>query len=238
MISELKNRLNTEYPYKTELHLHTRPASDCGKVEPEAMAERYAALGYDCAVLTNHFIYDGRKGAAEYTDRFLDDFYRMEAAGKPLGLKVLLGAEIRFTETVRDYLVYGVNKEMLLEIYELLPYGVEAFRKNYEMKNSLFIQAHPFRNFEEPVDKELLDGIEVFNLHPNQNSRIGNAAKWAAAEGVELILGGSDFHNPLHEGDGLVALRTQGLPQDSFDLATLIKSRNYLLSIGPCLVLP
>lgn len=235
---DTKNMLLDTYKFRTELHVHTSPASPCGKEEPEALAKRYSSLGYHAVALTNHFMYNPNLSAAEYTARYLEDYNRLITAAEPLGLKVILGAEIRFTENINDYLVYGVDKDLLPEIYDRLPFGVEAFRRGLKMPNSVFVQAHPFRVKMDQVDASLLDGVEVFNMHPNQNSRIGLAAKWAKREGVRIITAGSDFHNPEHGGDGLAALRTKCLPTDSYHLASLLKDGDYVLELGGSIILP
>lgn len=40
--------------YKTELHVHTCPASKCAHTEPEEMIEQYIENGYSTVVITNH----------------------------------------------------------------------------------------------------------------------------------------------------------------------------------------
>ena len=39
----------------------------------------------------------------------------------------VVGAETRFTENNNDYIVFGINKEMLSDIYDLLPEGIDNF---------------------------------------------------------------------------------------------------------------
>ena len=121
---------------------------------------------------------------------------------------------------------------MLLEIYDLLPYGIENFRKNYNMPDSVFIQAHPMREGMQNVDTELLDGMEVFNMHPNHNSKVGLASVYAAENNVLITIAGSDFHNPNKNYEGVSALRATYLPEDSFELAKLLKTGDYLLEVG------
>ena len=232
-IKELKEQLLSQYKYQIELHAHTSPASGCSQIMPKEMAETYKKLGYDAIAITNHFIYNYKGlNKEEYIDVFMRDFNETERYCRELGLKVYLGAEIRFTENNNDYLIFGITKEMLSDIYDLLPFGVENFRKNYSMPNSIFIQAHPFRDGIEVVDPCLLDGFEVFNMHPEHNSRIGIASVYADNKNINLITAGSDFHHPNQKHEGVSALRSSYLPKDSFELAKLIKSGDYLLEIG------
>lgn len=229
---KLKSQILSEYKYKIELHAHTFPASGCSEISPKVLVETYKKLDYDAVTVTNHFVWDKNACKEEYIDRFLNDFYETQKHGNDLGLKVYLGAEVRFTENGNDYLVFGVDKKMLEEIYDFLPYGVENLRKNCDMKSSVFIQAHPMRNGMEMIDTDLLDGIEVYNMHPNHNSRVGLAALYAKKENISIITAGSDFHHANQNHEGLAALRVSQLPNDSFELANLIKEQNYFLEIG------
>lgn len=236
-LKQLKNQLSDEYGYRIELHAHTSPASGCSDVTPREMAEIYHSLGYNGLVVTNHFQYKEERNKAEYIDAFFADFEETKRIAEPLGLRVYLGAEIRFTENHNDYLIYGVDRKMLEEIYDLLPFGIEYFRKNYSMPDSLFIQAHPMRDKMESVDPALLDGVEAYNLHPSHNSRVGRVAVWCRKNGLDIIIAGSDFHHTGRGDEGLCALRAKFMPADCFELAALIRSGDYLLELGGNLVL-
>ena len=231
-LNEIKQKLLNEYKYKIELHAHTSPVSGCSQILPKDMAETYKALGYDGVVITNHFNIRGDMTKEEYLDFYLKDYEETKVYGESLGLKVYLGTEIRFTENNNDYLIFGVNREILSEIYDLLPYGVENFRKTYKMEEGIFIQAHPFRDGMVRVDPELLDGMEVYNLHPNHNSRVALASKYAKEKGIDIIIAGSDYHHPGLNHEGLSALRSTYLPEDSFEIAKILKSKDYVLEIG------
>lgn len=239
-LTDLKNDLIRSYPFRIELHAHTSPASSCGRATPEEVVQAYKRIGFDAVTIDNHFVHQADEmGKKEYVDRFLDDFYRAEACGEKLGFKVYLAAEIRFTENVNDYLVFGVNRELLEEIYDLLPYGLKNFRKEFSMPQSLLVQAHPRRNGMEEVDPSLLDGVEIFNMHPNHNSRNGLTSAAVKADGFSIVTAGSDFHHPNQGHEGLSALRAKCLPEESFGLAALIKSGDYLLELaGERIILP
>ncbi len=232
-LKELKSELLTQYKYQIELHAHTFPVSECSQVSPKDMVETYKNLGYDAIAITNHLMYQhNRISKEEHIDNFVCDFEQAKKYGDELGLKVYLGAEIRFTENNNDYLIFGINKKMLLEIYDLLPLGIENFRKAYPMPDSVFLQAHPMRDGNETVDSSLLDGIEVFNMHPGHNSKVGLASIYADKNNLSIITAGSDFHHPNKNHEGVSALRSACLPEDSFDLARILKEGDYLLQIG------
>lgn len=232
-LKELKREILSQYKYQIELHAHTWPVSDCSRVSPKEMVQTYKELGYDAITITNHFMYQ-RNGRTkeEYLDAFLRDYEEAKKYGDKLGLKVYLGAEIRFTEWDNDYLIFGLDERMLSEIYDLLPYGVENFRKNYPMPDSVFVQAHPMRDGMKIYDVSLLDGMEVFNLHPNHNSKVGIASVYAHDNNIPIIIAGSDFHEPNKNHEGVAALRGSYLPEDTFELAKLLRSGDYLLEIG------
>ena len=238
----LKEQLIEEYPYRTEMHAHSFPASGCSEVSPEQLVKIYTELGYNSLVLTNHFIYNYRSlKNYEETDIELwyDDFKKTKACGNKYGLNVILGAEIRFTENENDYLIYGLNREMLKEIYEYLPFGVEHFRKKYKMPDSVFMQAHPFRDNCKPIRPELLDGIETLNMHQGHNSRIAIATEYAHEHNLHIVSAGTDFHHLGRKHEGAAALRSKEKVTDSFQLAKILKDGDYLLEIGgSAIVLP
>lgn len=235
---KLKNDLTEKYSYKIELHAHTRPVSACSEITTSELVHIYKNIGFDAVVLTNHFGFNEKFTKTEYIKRYMNDFYEAEQEGIKVGVKVYLGAELRFTENYNDYLLFGVNEKILEEIWEYLPFGAVNFRKEYKMPNSAFIQAHPMRDGNNPISSEYLDGVEVFNMLPKHNSRIGLAAHFAKKEKISLITVGSDFHNLNKNYEGLSALRTDRLPDDSFDLAKILKSGNYLAEIGNSLIMP
>jgi len=232
-LKQIKAEVAQQYAYRIELHAHTAPASGCSEISPQEMAQIYSDLHYDAMVLTNHFMYQGEKRTkAEYIDRYLHDFEQTKFYGDALGVKIYLGAEIRFTENTNDYLIYGVDRTLLEEVYDYLPHGVVHFRENYKMPNSVFIQAHPFRNNVTLADPAILDGIEVFNMHPGHNSRIGVASVYAKGYSNHIVTGGSDFHHLNHNHEGVAAMRAPYLPQDSWAVAKLMKKGDFLLEIG------
>lgn len=238
-IKRLKETLAAEYPYRIELHAHTTPASKCSEITPQQMVRSYKDIGFDALVLTNHFLRKEDISKEEYMDFYMADYEQTREAGERLGIKVYLGTEIRFTENSNEFLIFGVTRSMLEDIYDLLPYGVANFRQQYSMPDSVFIQAHPMRKNSQPVEPELLDGVEVLNTHPHHDSKIGPTALYAWENNMEIITGGSDFHHPNLKHEGLSAMRTRCLPEDSFGLAEILKEKDYILELGRgILVLP
>ena len=225
--------INTgDYKYRIELHAHTRPASGCSEISPEDLIRTYKKLNCDAVCITNHFtasLFPPGSANKETVTAHFDDYLRAKTEGDRLGVNVIFGMELRFAENSNDYLIYGTDEEEALKISYLLGEGVAQFRAAYRNEKSVFLQAHPFRSGMADVLPELLDGIEVFNMHPHHNSRIGIAARYAKQHGF-IAIAGTDYHHPTHEGLAITCAKT--LPRDSYELAALIKSRDYIFDIG------
>lgn len=225
-----------EYKYKTELHAHTTPASACSQITPEYLTEVYKKCGYTSVVLTNHFMYrEGEYDPGERIAAYLDDYEKARVFGRRNGINVILGAELRFSENINDYLIYGIEEKDLYTIDSLLSEGVDNFYRVFKNEKNILVQAHPFRDGMERANPKSLDGTEVFNLHPGHNSRIGFAAKYAREHG-HIITGGTDYHHFGHEGLG--GIFTKEPITDSCQLAAILKSGDYLINISGYKLIP
>ncbi len=226
-----------KYQYKTELHLHTSPASGCSEIPPDEAIKNYAELGYHSIVVCNHF-YPGMRfidNKKQCIEAYLEDYDLAVEEAKKHDMNVILGCEIRFSENVNDYLLFGIDRDFLNNAYDSLEMGIEKFSEEFRGDGRLLIQAHPFRNGMTPVPPECLDGIESFNLHPNHNSRVALASKYAKAHQlIETV--GTDYHHPGHEG--MTALLTETEMKTSHDIVEVLKSRNYLFEIGGSILIP
>lgn len=222
--------LNT-YPYRIELHAHTSPASPCGDLLPRDVIKTYKEQNVDAIVITNHFfssIMPQDKVAA--VDAYYQDYLDALEAGKELGVTVYLGAEIRFDkENTNDYLLFGVDKDILLSVFDFLDLTLKDFRKKLNLPNSVLVQAHPFRNNCIAVSPELVDGFEAFNTHPGHNNRNCFATELASDK---IKTCGSDFHHPNLNHEAMSLLRTKFIPKNSFELASLLRSGDYVFELG------
>lgn len=238
MRPELKKYLTEKYPYKIEMHAHSYPSSWCSEVSPEDLVRHYKERGYHAVVLTNHLhlkVVPDRQVAVQ---SHINDFQKAQQAGKDLGITVLLGAEIRFMENGNDYLLYGVNEEILYKAFDSLNGTLAEFRENVNLENTLLIQAHPFRASCQIADSGLIDGLEVINLHPHHNSNV-HLGMIHAKEHPELIrTAGSDYHHDKPGHCGTSAMRFPVLPKDSFELAELLRRRDYLIEVLDTIVVP
>ena len=85
------------------------------------------------------------------------------------------------------------------------------------------------------VAPQYLDGIETFNMHPNHNSRVALASKYAKKHNL-IPTTGTDFHHPGHEG--MAALLTQIEIKTSHDIVDVLRSGDYIFEIGGSILLP
>ncbi|MBO5049381.1 MAG: PHP domain-containing protein [Oscillospiraceae bacterium] len=227
----MKEQILKKYPYRIELHAHTAPASACSHLKPEELVQLYHEKGYDGVVITNHFDPDKLSlDKKEAVSLLLQDYIRAKEAAKKYAMTVYLGVELRFQENINDYLIYGVDEKLLEIFYDYIPTDVVTFRREVALPHSVFLQAHPFRGGMTLCDAELLDGMECLNLHPRHNSAVGLATQYAYQKALRIKIAGSDCHD---RGDqGMTALRCKALPEDSFQLAQLLKTGDYVFEIG------
>jgi predicted metal-dependent phosphoesterase TrpH len=227
-----------DYKYKTELHTHTMPVSKCAHVTAVDMMDMYSSVGAHAVVITNHyneFSTFPEHGRCLSAKDFLDDYYKACEKGKTLGINVILGIEVRFTENKNDYLVYGVEPDDVERFARYFDKGIEVFYRECKTKKNLILQAHPFRKEMVLAPLDSIDGIESINLHADHNGAIGLAAKYARDNRL-IVSGGSDFHKPHHLATCL--MRTRELPRDSFDVADMLRSRDYFFDISGSYLFP
>ena len=225
----------TDYPYTTELHAHTNPASLCGDFPANEVVDFYKYTGVTTLAITNHFNSDLTIGdIKENIKRYLDDYYLAKESAKN-EINVILGIEIRFDGSNNDYLVFGIDEDSLPFYAELTHYGIESFYKQAKNERNVIIQAHPFRNGVTRAPIDSIDGIEAYNLHPNHNQRNALATQHARNNNL-LVTGGSDFHHITHHA--LCLMRTKNELKTSFDVAEAIKSRDVVFDANGSIIIP
>ena len=225
----------TDYPYTTELHAHTNPASFCGDFEADKVVDFYRAAGVTTLAITNHFNSDLKIGNLnENIKTYLND-YRIAKEHANGEINVILGIEIRFDGSNNDYLVFGIEEDELPFYAELTSYGIENFYKEAKNERNVIIQAHPFRNGVTLAPVDSIDGIEAYNLHPNHNQRNALSVKHAKNNNL-LVTGGSDFHHISHHA--LCLMRTKNELKTSFDVASAIKSKDVVFDCSGSIIIP
>lgn len=186
--------------YKYETHLHTFPVSRCARATVRESLEFYKSLGYDGVFITNHFI-DGNVNINEpmtYEEKinfYCSDYEEGLKLSEEIGIKVFFGIELSYKGT--DFLVYGIDKEWLLEHPE-----IENMKKRDELElmmenGALVIQAHPFREAGYIDHIRLfprsVHGVEVINA--SRDDFTNNLAKHYADSYELLHFAGSDNHS-------------------------------------------
>lgn len=232
------SEISQEYKYKSELHAHCKPVSRCGKFFAEEVVQIYSDIDCDTMVLTNHLTVahkDEFPTVAEAAEYYLSDYYKALEAAKETGLAVVLGAELRFRDTVNDYLVYGICPDDIEKMLYYTDTDIHTFYREFKNGKNVILQAHPYRDRMEPTPLGSIDGVETFNCHTGHNSRIPYACR-LARENDLLVSGGSDFHEKGRHGTCLT--RTKHKLCDSYDVAEAIKSRDFVFDIFGHIVLP
>ncbi len=215
--------------YLTELHAHTATVSPCATMEPEQTVERYIAAGYSTIVITDHYCNYVLDPAGESWEEKLNHYtegFRRAKAHATGRLNVLLGCELRFLQNHNDYLVFGMDEQFLLTHPELHLMKLRTFSELARENGLLVVQAHPFRNGMTVMNPKHLDGVEVFNGHPDADSRNAIADIWAKRYGL-IRTSGSDFHHTHSiEAGGIIT----DVPVTSMgQLIEILRSGNYTI---------
>ncbi len=223
--------------YKIETHLHTTYVSRCGWMGAEAIIKLYTAAGYDAICITDHY----NRTAFKYCDvdldapgskvrEFLRGCERVQNYAKEINspLKVIPAAEVRFDGSENDYLLYGFHEELLADPLHVFTEGLAAFYKEVKQDGAILIQAHPYRKSCQVMPAEYLDGMEVYNACVRHNSHNDMAFAYATEHNL-LMTAGSDAHR--QEDVGLAGITSEHLPETTFDMAKLIRSKEYELLI-------
>ena len=181
------------------------------------------------------------KGMVNWNDKVKDilpdfDWY-CDSTEAVIEVKDLLTHSSGLVAQVGTYIPnLGYDRDDVYRMLDFVYTDYETFYKGFKNEKNLVIQAHPFRKNCILQNTDLLDGIEVFNLHPGHNSAVGFAAKTAFENPRLLKTGGTDFHHETHQG--MCATLFKERIRDSFRLAEVLKSRDYILDIWGNKILP
>ena len=212
--------------YRIELHSHISEVSPCGKITAQEMIELYVQKGYNGIVITDHFsgpLFSDLEDIGDILARFCKGYKNALLAAQDR-IKVYLGAEVRLDESYNDYLVYGDVLRLLRHGKELCKLSLQEFyylAKEYDLA---VFQAHPFRDHMKLAPKEFVDGIEVYNLHTEHDSRNYKAVDYARKLNL-LGISGTDCHKVHHAGRG--GIFTDFLPVNEKELKDLILSKSF-----------
>ena len=200
-------------------------------MEASELVDGYLAAGYSGILITDHFClpsfeYLGNPMDAGCVNRFLEGYRQVKALGDQRGLKVYKGAELRFYENDNDYIMINYPDSLLENPEKLFCMGLAEFYPLAKAAGAMLIQAHPYRGPCRPAEPKYLDGVEIYNMHPNHDSHNDLAVQFGASSGL-IQTSGSDCHMPHHLGRG--GIRAEELPEDEAGLVRLLRSGEFTL---------
>lgn len=218
---------------KYELHAHTKENDVVVTMTAPEIVRAYKDAGYDGIVITNHF-FDymfewykdelagrGHRGIIDY---YLTGYRLAKRTGDEIGVRVLMGMELRFSGTINDYLVYGIDEDFLYGSPLLTALDLDRFLEILP-PGALVYQAHPFRDDMVVTDPKKLFGIETYNgATPPQRNEM--AEVWARSFGLKEI-SGSDFHRIQHLARGGVVFQNDVTTEA--ELARELRAERYVL---------
>ena len=125
-----------EYLY--DPHTHTKEVSRCGWMPAQEVVSLYHARGYTGIAVTDH-LHEGyifslacRDDWQACVSVYMSGYHRSRQKALDYGMDVIFGAEIRFPENDRDYLIYGIDEDFLRRNPYLHRLGHQAFYEKFK----------------------------------------------------------------------------------------------------------
>lgn len=173
------------------------------------MMRLYREAGYDAVVVTDHMFpslptLQAGETMEQKAEIWLSGYRAAREEGEALGLKVLLGAEMRLTSFGNeDFLTYGFAEEDVPALLALLDQeqSIQSLSAALRARGVYLVQAHPYRKGLRAQSPEILDAVEAYNGNPRHDSHNDQACALALQGGLAL-LSGSDAHQPVDVGRG------------------------------------
>ncbi len=206
---------------KIETHAHTG-GSWCALCGLEEIFKHYKSFGYGGIVVTNHYSYAEYKSheCESYRDYAKYFFSLIESAieiGKKYDMKVFYGAEVKLNSDKTEYMLYGFDKNFLLDNANLWEFTQEQLFKIANANGLFMYQSHPFRQGVKAGNPKFMHGAESFNGHFHHvNNNV--PAKAFCEENSLIEMSGTDFHDP-----GQPVTAGIFIPEDINDNAELVK---------------
>jgi hypothetical protein len=222
--------------YLYETHLHTYRGSGCASARGKDYIKYYVDSGYTGIFVTEHFFrgncaVDRNLPWKEWVKEFCRGFEEAREEGARRGLDVFFGWEE--THKGDDYLIYGLDKDWLLEHPEARSWTRKAQYEAVRAAGGCVIHAHPFRQHyyirKICLAPEFIDGVEAANAGNHEQFYDVLALRYAFKLGLP-ITAGSDIHHleqaeegklygvyldkKLEGAAGFAALIRKGLPRD------------------------
>ena len=222
--------------YKYQLHLHTSPCSQCGKMTSEELCRALSEHGYQGGVITNHF-YHGNSGIdrsdntswEQFVSAYEESWLECKRAAEKYDLDIIFSIEESLKPGL-EVLCYGITPKILYDNPQLINGDADEWVRVMRENGVVIIQAHPFREASYipnpgPLPVEMIDGVEVFNngnSSPVMNER---ALEFANAHPHLLRTSSADAH--WMEAVQFGGILTEHRIRTEEDLARVLRSREY-----------
>lgn len=217
--------------YLFETHAHTAEISPCSNVAAKDLIAEYKDHGYAGVIITDHvgdWGFSGIRGTwKDKISALMAAFQKAKDAGDKAGVKVLFGMEIALNHPYQDYLVYGPGPDFLYDNPDIQELSLKELSTKVREYGGVIFAAHPFRGAGIKEDPVYLNGAEVFNGNPRNNSHNSKAERWAKENNL-FELAGSDFHE---HGDISAGVELSRMPADIKEFVEIIKDGSYKLKI-------
>ena len=188
--------------YLYETHLHTSPVSRCAVSRGADYIAGYKDSGYSGIIVTDHFFnancaLSRRLPWKEWVNQFCRGYEETKEEGERQGLDVFFGWEETFDDC-DDYLVYGLDKEWLLEHPETRTWTRGEQYRAVKEAGGCVVQAHPFRQrhyiTRVTLSTGCVDAVEVANGGNEDASNDALAFRYAKKMGYPMTAG-TDIHD-------------------------------------------
>ena len=189
--------------YKYETHLHTKHGSACATISGKGQALEYKHAGYTGIIVTEHF-FRGNTCIPkdlpweERINLFCRGYEEAKYYGDKIGLQVFFGWEETYDG--QDFLVYGLDKEWLLNHPEVEHWTIKEQFLEVSKYGGMVIHAHPFRD--RPYIPKIrlfpkqVHGVEVYNAG-NYNEENERAYMYAKQYNLPISAGGDSHHHDI-----------------------------------------
>jgi hypothetical protein len=187
--------------YLYETHLHTCEASACADAYGSDYIQGYIDKGYTGIIVTDHFYrgnssLDRRLPWRKWVDEFCRGYEEARNEGEKYGLDVFFGWEETYDGD--DYLIYGLDKQWLLEHPEVRSWNRNAQYESVKRYGGCVVHAHPFRQHYYisciNLSPYCIDAVEAANAGNHLASYDALAMRYARKLGLPATAG-SDIHD-------------------------------------------
>ncbi len=213
---------------KVELHCHT-DGSSCADYTIEGIINDYLKAGYGGIVATNHYanleyVRQGFSCPQDYAKAFLSWIEDAERVGKEKNIKIFYGMEVRLTYNHTEFMLYGFEKNFVLENPEIYNLTQEQLFELANKHNIFMYQTHPFRDGVVVGNPKYMHGAEYFNGHYHHNNNNSLAKEFCEKNNLIKVVG-TDFH---HDDQPITtAVLVPDDIKDSIELTKYIRTNKF-----------